>query len=90
MPAGCFDARQRGQEVCSGEDARVYEHLVGDVNARDSFAQVGDALSALDPLEQIAFKVPRRDDLVAVEEEDLGRPRDGLNVITFLKICQLL
>ena len=73
----------------SCKHARVNKSVIGDIGVGDVFSQVSNTSSAPDGFEDTLFKIPRGYDLVAIEQQDFGRSRDGLDLVLFFKIRKL-
>jgi hypothetical protein len=75
--------------VRSGEQASVYEGILGDVSAAHKFPELLYAFRPPNPPELAVFEVPRGNDFVALEEKEFGGARDGLGFFMLFEIGQL-
>lgn len=80
---------QGGEEGRSREYARVKKHVVCDSHIACKLLKVGNAFLASRILELPVLKVPRSYDFITIEEEDVGRARDGVDALRSLEVCEL-
>lgn len=76
--------------MCTGQQACIYEYLVGNLCILYVFPEISNALGAPYEPELFIFKVPGGYDPVGFEEEEFRGPGNGLNCVLLLKIDELL